>query len=81
MDSVESALREIRSLMIEKVGAVVDLNDDLPLGPTGVGLDSVAMVELLLACEERFGLVLRDDLLDEFLTPRALARAVLGPAG
>ncbi len=31
------------------------LPNDLPLGPAGLGLDSVGIVELLLACEEAFG--------------------------
>jgi acyl carrier protein len=31
------------------------LSDDLRLGAGGLGLDSIAMVELLLDCERRFG--------------------------
>jgi acyl carrier protein len=31
------------------------LPDDLRLGAGGLGLDSIAMVELLLECEQRFG--------------------------
>jgi acyl carrier protein len=31
------------------------LPDDLRLGAGGLGLDSIAMVELLLDCERRFG--------------------------
>lgn len=31
------------------------LSHDLRLGAGGLGLDSIAMVELLLDCEERFG--------------------------
>jgi len=30
------------------------LPDDLSLGPAGAGFDSVALVEVVLACEERF---------------------------
>jgi acyl carrier protein len=33
----------------------VDLRDDLPLGEQGLGLDSVAIAELLIACERHFG--------------------------
>jgi acyl carrier protein len=33
-----------------------ELPDDLCLGPGGLGLDSIALVELLLDCERRFGL-------------------------
>jgi acyl carrier protein len=32
------------------------LPDDLRLGPGGLGLDSISLVELLLECERRFGL-------------------------
>jgi len=31
------------------------MTDDLPLGPEGIGLDSIAIAELLLDCEGRFG--------------------------
>jgi acyl carrier protein len=31
-----------------------DLPDDLPLGDQGLGLDSIAVVEVLLECEERW---------------------------
>lgn len=42
-------------------GAV--LADDLPLGPGGLGLDSIALAELLLECEARFGLATAAELL------------------
>jgi acyl carrier protein len=32
------------------------LDEDLPLGANGLGLDSIAIAEVLLACEERFGI-------------------------
>lgn len=32
-----------------------DLPDDVSLGETGLGLDSVEIAELLMACEDRFG--------------------------
>jgi acyl carrier protein len=33
-----------------------ELPDDLRLGPGGLGLDSISLVELLLECERRLGL-------------------------
>ena len=42
-------------------GAV--LGDDLPLASGGLGLDSIALVELLLDCEERFGTLGIEELL------------------
>jgi acyl carrier protein len=41
-----------------------DLPDELPLGPGGLGLDSIALVELLLDCERRFGPIPTADLLE-----------------
>ena len=41
-----------------------DLAGDLLLGTGGLGLDSVAVVELLISCEERFGVALAATLLD-----------------
>jgi acyl carrier protein len=39
------------------------LPDSLRLGAGGLGLDSIAMVELLLDCERRFGLTAAAELL------------------
>ncbi|HYG62166.1 MAG TPA: acyl carrier protein [Thermoanaerobaculia bacterium] len=33
-----------------------ELPDDLRLGSGGLGMDSIALVELLLDCEEQFGI-------------------------
>lgn len=32
-----------------------ELRDNLDLGPAGFGLDSIALTELLIACEDHFG--------------------------
>lgn len=40
------------------------LADDQPLGTTGLGLDSVALVELIVAAEAQFGVPCPDSLLD-----------------
>lgn len=51
MTSVLEAVREIvRSRTFGR-----DLADDLTLGEEGLGLDSIAIAEVLLSCEERFG--------------------------
>jgi acyl carrier protein len=39
------------------------LPDDTPLGSDGLGLDSVEVVEVLLACEDRYAIAV-DDLLE-----------------
>lgn len=38
------------------------LGEDVPLGEEGLGLDSVEVVEVILACEERFGRRSTDEL-------------------
>lgn len=40
-----------------------ELPAELPLGAGGLGLDSIAVVELLLACERRFGVAPGGELL------------------
>ena len=40
------------------------LPDDLGLAEGGLGFDSVRVVELLLACEERFGVTIPAELLE-----------------
>lgn len=35
---------------------LLELPGDLRLGPGGLGLDSIALVEILLDCEQRFGI-------------------------
>lgn len=42
----------------------IELRPDLPLGTGGLGLDSIALVEVLLECEEAFGVVLAAEMLD-----------------
>jgi acyl carrier protein len=42
-----------------------ELHGDLDLGPGGFGLDSISLVELLLLCEQRFGVAFPFTLFDE----------------
>jgi acyl carrier protein len=56
--SIQDAVRELlRSRAPHRLFADLpdDLPDDLRLGPGGLGLDSIAVVELLLDCERRLG--------------------------
>lgn len=62
--------------MARVVGDGVADDDDLT-GADGVGFDSVRVVELLLGCEERFGVDLpAEELLSTPLTIRRLAERV-----
>jgi len=50
---------EVRDLLRSRAPLARDrdeLPDDLRLGPGGLGLDSISLVELLLECERRLGL-------------------------
>ncbi len=62
--------REVRGLIARRApagaGTVMHgeaLGDDLALASGGLGLDSIALVELLLDCEERFGTLGIEELL------------------
>jgi acyl carrier protein len=54
--AVEEAVRDLLRSRSPLARRLTELPDDLPLGPGGLGLDSIALVELLLDCEERFGI-------------------------
>ena len=74
-----------RTFIARRTGRANDrdtLPDDLALGPAGLGLDSVSIVELLLACEEAFGARFDATLLErEPLTVGALVAWINGAAG
>lgn len=67
MGADTAAARAVRELLRSRLpraareGAA--LPDELRLGPGGLGLDSIALVELLLECEQRFGEPLAAELL------------------
>jgi hypothetical protein len=68
---IEAALWELlraRSPLAADGALLTGSPDDLPLGAGGLGLDSIAMVELLLDCEARFGGRAADLLVGEPLT-------------
>jgi len=49
----------LREILRERVPGARDLDelpDEMPLGEGGLGLDSIALVELLLECERHFRL-------------------------
>lgn len=58
MDVRVDAQDAVRDLLRSRVPLARsrELPEDLHLGPGGLGLDSIALVELLLDCERRFGL-------------------------
>jgi acyl carrier protein len=74
--------------ILERVQAIVtgiagadrtppDVGPDTPLGEDGFWLDSVDMLEVLLACEQEFGTSFKSGLASETLTTvRSLAEAI-----
>jgi acyl carrier protein len=70
---------DVRTLIVHRFPAATtaELPEDLDLGPGGLGLDSISLVELLLMCEDRFGMAFPSTLLDGGpLTVGRLARHV-----
>lgn len=53
--TVEETVRELVRARSPLAQSRETLPDDLPLGTGGLGMDSIALVELLLDCEQRFG--------------------------
>ena len=54
-----------------------NVGPDTPLGEDGFWLDSVDMLEVLLACEQEFGTSFKSNLANEALTTvRSLAEAI-----
>ena len=73
VELIEEFVAETRSRQVS-----VNLDDALE---RGLGLDSLARVELLLRTERAFGVSLPDHLLNSVETPRDLLRSVLAAAG
>ena len=63
--STETSTDEIRAFVLGALAemnySVADVDDDTPLGPAGVDLESLALAELGVRAEERFGVVFEED--------------------
>jgi acyl carrier protein len=53
---IDDEVRDLLRARAPLARSRADLPDDLRLGSGGLGLDSIALVELLLDCEQRFGI-------------------------
>lgn len=72
----------IRLILRERGHDVVATGADLPLGANGLALDSISLVEVLLAIDERFGVALSESLVqEEGLTIAGIARRVRSARG
>jgi acyl carrier protein len=67
-----SSSEEIKQFAFEALGEMnydtADFDGDTQLGPAGVDLESLALAELGVRVEERFGIRFSDDELDELAT-------------
>jgi acyl carrier protein len=54
--TIEEAVSQLVRSRAPLAQGLAELSDGLRLGPGGLGLDSIALVELLLDCEQRFGI-------------------------
>jgi acyl carrier protein len=79
---VEDAKPEIRKWLRENVTGGRDVSDDEPLIENGV-LTSLQTVELVMFMEDRFGIMIEDEELDEenFGSIEAIAGLVAGKTG
>ena len=73
---LEDAVRDLVRRRASGAGVAAELPDDLRLGSGGAGLDSIALVELLLDCEQRFAVPVPVELLDG--APLTVGRLVAG---
>jgi hypothetical protein len=72
--------REIVVAIVRAHAPAASFDDQAPLGAEGLGLDSIAVAEVLLECEMRFGRPCAQLLEGEPLTIARLARHVGGAA-
>ena len=78
---IEHTIEQLRKLVADRLDvnrAIDDIGPDAPLLGGGLGLDSLAIVELVTLAEECFGVEFGEDELnmDSFASLRALARVV-----
>lgn len=72
LELIRAVLRELRPEA--RLSVTLDSSMDRELG-----LDSLARIELLLRCEQQFGVSLPEQLISTMETPRDLLRAILKP--
>ena len=61
MTEIVQRVRELLSTRLKLGGAVAEITDETPLfSPTGLGLDSIDALELVLGLEKEFGVVIED---------------------
>lgn len=74
MDDVEHELQQMVRNHVPAALSSQGFAHELPLGAGGLGMDSVAVVMLLLECEARWGVAFPAEMLEEPLTINRMAR-------
>lgn len=85
MESIQSLLPRIKGMLVERLFLNV-VPEDMPDGANIMdeyGVDSVALLELVVALEDEFGIVVEDGDFDiaNFTTPAALSKFVSARIG
>jgi acyl carrier protein len=59
------------------------IREDTPLGPDGLGIDSIGCLDIVLELEQRTGITLRDETLtaESLVTPGSLVEHLVSAAG
>jgi acyl carrier protein len=70
--SIDSIVRDIVRARISRAVPTDELTADATLGSDGLGLDSISIAEVLLDCQQRFGVSMTALLEREPLTLRKL---------
>lgn len=76
--TAQVTLDGLKAMLVEKLNlkgvSPADIGDDDPLFGSGLGLDSVDALELVLAVEGEYGVQIQDDQIgkEAFASPRAL---------
>jgi len=61
MSEIAQRVRQLLSTRLKLAKAVEEITDETPLfDPTGLGLDSIDALELVLGLEKEFGVVVED---------------------
>lgn len=72
---------EVKHLLVDRLGLSVDpelIGDDQPLFGRGLELDSIDTLELAMAVEEKFGVMITDDDAESLLSLNRLVDYVAG---
>jgi acyl carrier protein len=65
LPAIAAEVRQIIKARMPSSQQTLELRDDRELGEGGVGLDSIALFEVLLECEKRWGVAVTDTLYDQ----------------